>query len=484
MNDILVGADDAQEESGGGFVSYLPAILWERRWWIILPLLIGTIGAGGAALLIPPRYQSSAVMLVQSSQLPDDVTGDLKSDLIDRRMARIKQQITSRPDLVSLINRLGLYSDRVRTEPLSAVVEEMRNSISLTPTVASAPGGKSTERTIAFQLSFDYPQPGPAQTVAQSLMDRILELQAGGSIEQATNTAAFLSDQVKGLQEKIDAVQGQMAAITARNGGVLANSGVTMLGGNSGSYDVQIAALQRDNANLVAQKSLIGTADERDPVVISAESQLAAARAQYSESHPDVVLAKQRLSEARTLAQQNAQRAPVGTIDQQIKFNNQQIAALTAAKAREQAQVNATLASQARAPLVQQQISDLQQRLAGLNEQYQQAQGKLLAAQAGVRAEDEQMGERLSVVEPPIVPDAPIWPNRLLIMAMGVGGGLALGLVLALGIELLLRPIRDPKLLAAVTGLPPLGVVPLLHGAAERRSIFQGLKVWRRGERP
>ena len=86
-----------------------------------------------------------------------------------------------------------------------------------------------------------------------------------------------------------------------------------------------------------------------------------------------------------------------------------------------------------------------------------------MAARAGVRAEDEQLGERLIVVDPPVVPDKPIWPDRLLLAAIGIGGGLALGLALALAIELLLQPIRDPGTLAALVGTAPLAMIPLIE---------------------
>jgi succinoglycan biosynthesis transport protein ExoP len=139
-----------------------------------------------------------------------------------------------------------------------------------------------------------------------------------------------------------------------------------------------------------------------------------------------------------------------------------QIAQLRAAKTQEQAQVSSQLSSQARAPMIQQQITALQQRLSGLNQQYQRVQERLLSARAGVRAEDEQMGQRLAVVEPPVTPEEPVWPDRLLIIAAGIGGGLAFGFFLALAVELFTRPIRDPKALEAIAGVPSLGVVPTI----------------------
>jgi len=472
---------ETEEGAGfGSFLSHVPTLLWERRWWIIVPTLVGILAAAAAVLLIPPRYQSSALMLVQSRQLPQDVLAGGNGDLVDRRMAQIRQQITSRPDLVGLIEKHQLYQDERKSQPLSKVVDEMRDSISLTPTTVNAPGSQANDRTIAFELAFEYTDPALAQAVTQDLMDKILQLDASGNVEQATNTEQFLADQAKGLDQQIQQLQSQITSVKGRYGSVLGRGGMAVIGGSSGSYDVQIASLQRDNANLVSQKQVAQQADKRDPVVVSAEAALAAARATYSETHPDVVLAKQRLEEAKKLAKSNAEKLPLDTIDQQIAFNNSQIAQLRAAKAQEESQTRSQLAAQSEAPAVQQQVDDLQQRLQGLTEQYQTVQTRLMAARAGVKAEDEQLSERLSVVEPPIVPDHPTWPNRLLIVALGVGGGLALGLILALGVEIVLRPIRDPDVLAAITGSRPLGMVPLVQQRAQTKAPFRRFAFWAR----
>lgn len=476
MNDMMLPTEDTTSEGGGGFLSYLPAILWQRRWWFITPVVIGILGSIAAAILIPPRFQATAVMLVQSSQLPDEIIGQLNDSLIERRIAAIRQRVTSRPDLVELINRHGLYTDQRSSEPLSQIIEDMRESITLTPSTIDLPNSGADQRTVAFELAFEYDEPAPAQAVVQDLMDRILELDASGNLEQATNTAQFLSDQARGLQEQISEVQGQIAAINTRYGSILGNTGA-IIGGGGGSYDVQIAALQRDNASLVAQKNVAQSSDTRDPIVTNAEAALAAARSVYAENHPDVIFAKQRLEEARVLARENIENLPFETIDQQIAFNNSQIAQLRAAKAQERAAISSQLSSQARAPLIQQQITALQQRLSGLTDQYQGVQARLLAARAGVRAEDEQMGQRLAVVEPPIIPDEPIWPDRLLILAAGIGGSVGLGLLLAAAVELLLRPIRDPRALASITGVQPLGVVPMI---VRKRPRSFAPRFWRR----
>ncbi|NTZ43953.1 lipopolysaccharide biosynthesis protein [Altererythrobacter sp. SALINAS58] len=469
MNDFSA-AEYGEEPASGNFLEQLPSILWHRRWWIIVPTLLGAIAAAAAYFVIPPVYQSNAVMLVESPQLPESVIGTTKGELVQRRIARIREQVTSRPALLSMIEQHGLYQDQRQSQPLSELIQRMRDAI----TIAPAAGGDD-ESAIAFQISFEYQEPAPAQAVAQDLMDDVLELDYSGTLEQATGTVQFLADQAAVLEQQIAQLQGQISSVKAQYGGVLGGGGL-MVGADPTSYDMQIASLQRDNASLMAQKNIALGSDERSPVVQQAESALAAARAVYAESHPDVIFAKQRLAEARELAKQNVDRLPLEGVNQQIANNNSQIATLRAAKERAQSQIAASMANQARQPLVQQQISELEQELSVLDSQYQSVQDQLLEARTGVRAEDEQMGERLVVVDPPVVPDAPVRPNRLLITAAGLGGGLALGFLLALAIELFLRPIRDPKTLQGITGAAPLAVVPVIKSRSRRRSVA----FWRR----
>jgi polysaccharide biosynthesis transport protein len=471
------------EGGSGGFLTHVPAILWQRKWLLIIPALLGTLGAIAALLLIPSTYKSSAVMLVQSPQLGADVTGEVGAELIDRRIARYREQITARPELVSLIEKHSLYTSERKSKPLSKIVDQMRKSISVTPTQSDIVSARPEDRTIAFELDFEYSEPVATQAVAQQLMERVLELDQTGKSEQSINTVQFLSDQAKSLEEQITGIQGQISAITARNGGVLSQrNGVTMLG-SDGGIDGQIMSLQREISQLSQRKLEVGTSGDRDPVVASAETQLAAAQAMYTDGHPDVISAKQRLAEARKLAASNVRKLPVGSIDQEIGAIRSQIAALESSKARMRSDMASAMNRGATAPLVEQQIADLQGKMSGLNDQYKVVSGRLLAARAGVRAEDQQMGERLTTVEPPVVPDSPSWPNRWLILGLGVLGGLGLGTVMALLVEMMLSPIRDPARLASIMGMQPIGVIPMITAKLPNVEPAKWFEFWKRSKR-
>ncbi|QYU69077.1 hypothetical protein J4558_02730 [Leptolyngbya sp. 15MV] len=449
----------------GALISQLPSILWQRRWFVIVPTAIGLVAATATAFLMPTKYESSAVMIVQSPSLPAEIIGSGSNEVIDRRIEAVRQQLVNRPALLAMIESNQLYVDERQSKPLSTVIETMRESITLVPEKIDLGSNRPQDNTISVRLAYVYEDPAKTQAVAQALMERVVEVNSTSNTEQAVQTVSFLTEQQQDLQRQIAEMEGQVSALNSRYGGVLASGGSPIISSGSGSYDMQIAQLERENAMLQTQRETLASADTRDPAVVSAEAQLAAARAVFNDSHPDVQLARRRLAEAQQFARDNLAKLPTQNIDTQIAINNRQIAQLRAARSTDSAQVAAVLAERARAPGIQQEAAQLQQRLNGLYTQFEAISQRLLAARAGARADEEQMGERLLVVDPPVVPDKPISPNRPLIIGIGLAAGLGLGLVMAMAIELFLRPVRDPASIRVITGARPLAMIPVISPA-------------------
>ena len=474
------------EPQGGNLLVHLPAIIKDRYLLVIIPLIACFAAGIAAAFLLPTVYRSTSTLLVESPQLPEDVLGTGSIDVVDQRIAKFRQQVLSRPKLIELIQKYGLYNEERKNTSLSEIIEDMRTAAKIEAVSAELQRASGRSSTIAFSLSFDYKNASKAQAVAQDMTEQLLLLDATKNSEQAESTVRFLGDQATALQAQITEAEGRIESIKAQNGLALSNPGMLAVGGPNGGYDVQIIALQRDNALLRAQRTARQSAAERDPIVAAAESDLAAAQARYADGHPDITIARRRLIEAQRLAASNQTKQPADTIDQQIEANNAQVQALQSMKAQELSRLSTAQSAMAQAPLVEQQIAQEQQRLDLLVAQYEGVSSRLMQAQGNARAESEQKGERLSVIDPPVVPEEPTSPNRPLLIIGGFLAGLGGGLFLALAAELLFRPIRDIADLEAVIGMPPLVTIPTIE-AAPRELFSSGIArflPWRRFQLP
>ena len=459
---------EREGEGIGGLLSNLFAVLKQRKWLWLLPLIICSLIGVAAAFLIPASYRSKAVLLVESPQLASLPGGVDQESAIDERVAKVRQQVLSRPDLIAIAQELQLYPRERASSSLSDVVEKMRDDIKIEPVSTQI---QSRAATIAFSLSFDYADPYSAQSVAQKLVERVLEVDSTRSADRAADNVRFLTDQATTMRSRMSELELQITGIKSKYGQILSSQGVTMMGGSSGSLDAQIASLERENSQLRGQREAAKTSAPRDPVVLAAEQQLSAVRSVYSEGHPDVVFAKQRLAEAKLLAAKNVTIIPLDALASQIETNNSQISVLRAARSREAAQITSVLTAQSRAPLVQEQVSQLEQQLKGLNDQFQDTSAKLASANTALRVENEQKGERLTVVDPPVVDTDPVWPNRWLVIGIGAGLGAALGILLAFLVEMILQPLRGPKAAMAIGGGDLLGAIPTLDAHRRRRVV-------------
>jgi uncharacterized protein involved in exopolysaccharide biosynthesis len=466
MNEL--GSIERAETGGGGawLINHMPTILWHRRLYVIIPaVLLFAIGLI-TAYTLPTLYRSTATMLVESQDLPTEIVEAPGTGRIEERIAKIREQVLSRGDLISLIEQNDLYPSERRSQPMSYVVDKMRTATTvgaLAGDIGQSGGGKAN--VIAVNMSFDYPDPSKAQAVMQAYVTQFLRMDSDQVEDQANLTVRYLGEQALKLRTQIQAIEGQITALKASNGAALAGaSGPTFV--DTGSYTAQITNLENQNRQLLAQ-SRGGAAD---PQLAAAEAALAQAEAMYSDSHPDVAAARERVASLRR-AQGSAGGGISPIIQEQIRANNSAIAQLSASRDAALARANAAMAGQARAPAILERAMQLENQANTLRQQYNEVAGNLMKAQSSARLANEQRAERLSLVEPPNLPDSPHWPNRPLVIAAGAAAGLGLGFLLALLVELLNRPMRSPAQVQSM-GLPVLGVVPILQTKPRKRRFW------------
>lgn len=113
-NQMASGEDEDSGVGLGALFAQLPLILWQRKWLVIVPIVLCTLAAIAAALLLPKKYESSAVLLVQAPALPREVVGQTVDQVVAQRIESIRQQIINRPALIALIDRNQLYSSTLR----------------------------------------------------------------------------------------------------------------------------------------------------------------------------------------------------------------------------------------------------------------------------------------------------------------------------------------------------------------------------------
>src|SRR5690242_2386556 len=81
------------------------------RWMIILPTLVVGMGIVFVLFRLPDLYESSTLIVVKPSTLPNSVVPMMTEETLTRELASISQVVTSRSSLQPLVEQYDLYKE-------------------------------------------------------------------------------------------------------------------------------------------------------------------------------------------------------------------------------------------------------------------------------------------------------------------------------------------------------------------------------------
>ena len=102
--------EDLEEKSEGFESAALSGMVRRRHLHFLIPLFFGWLLVWGASWVLPPRYQSSTLILVEQPTMPKDYVTPNVNDDLQERMQSITQQILSRTRLLHIIDQFNLYA--------------------------------------------------------------------------------------------------------------------------------------------------------------------------------------------------------------------------------------------------------------------------------------------------------------------------------------------------------------------------------------
>jgi len=458
------------------------AILFRRRWWLMLPALIGMALALVVGWVMTPAYRSQATLLIESSQVLTSFAPPRSTNDAAERVAKIRQQIVSRANLTRLILDADLYKDQRRNLPFDGVLALMRNAIGVDlVTVSGRPRQPGVNDTIAFDLSYTYSDAATTHAITEKLVAMFMAEDKRLSTEQAIGTAGFLARRVDELRDQMVDLEGKRRAIESRYAGALPDQ--VALSSQSGSaLRAEVSRLDAETQGLMQQSSLL-TARSVEIAAAPrpeydglrrAEERLAQLGATYSDTHPDVIAARAAVARQRQAAKASMPATQGGgAVAAEIAASRSRIAML----AERRGELVGSIAQMERltslAPQASYEINNLERDYDNLKRQYQDVRNKQMEAQIAANLQAEDKGERFLVVNAASIPTEPIRPKRLQLALWGLFGGLALGFIGVVIWEVLVSPIHSESAVTRLMDGPPLAVIPVLEPGSDGTALVR-----------
>ena len=471
-----------------------------RRWVPILILtLIGPPIAYGVSRILPDRYKSQTLVLVEQQAVPSDFVKPVDTSDISQRLASMQQQILSRSRLEPIIRQFGLYSAEINRAPMEALVAKLQKAIEVTPILPMAETRASN--LPGFYVNVTLNNPRTAQEVCTTITSMFIEENLHDRQQHSEDTTQFLAQQLMDAKAKLDDQDAKLAAFQSRNINSLPDEGKTnlnLLTGLTSQLDAATQALARAQQDKSFAESMLtqqvatwqasqggSNPETLEQQLTAMQTDLAKLEARYTEDHPDVIKAKNDIAALKKkIADSEAQKVPDSDKNLKPTVEPQQIAQLRAQihnydqviaeRSHEQDQIKQQIkVFQDRiqsSPAIEQEYKALTRDYQTALEFYNDLLKKRDQSAMASDLERRQEGEQFRVLDPANLPDQPSFPNRPLFAAGGFAGGLALGLGLAFVLEMRDTSLRTERDIEFSLHLPVLALIPAIEPLSLKES--------------
>jgi succinoglycan biosynthesis transport protein ExoP len=166
----------------------------------------------------------------------------------------------------------------------------------------------------------------------------------------------------------------------------------------------------------------------RDGELASLQSELALARENYSADHPDVKRLEKRIT---AMSEHARQATPEGAssgsnnpayieLQTRLEAANTEVRSLTEQRGKLRVKLAEYESRLVETPQIEKEYRALMRDYENTMVRYRETRAKLMEAQLSKSLEAERKGERFTLIEPPMLPERPLKPNRVAILVMGV----------------------------------------------------------------
>jgi len=483
-------------------------IVRRRHLHFLIPLLLGWALVWGASWVLAPRYQSSTLILVEQPTMPKDYVTPNVSDDLQQRLQSITQQILSRTRLLHIIEQFNLYASVHSQRSPDEKVDLMRKDIDI-----DLVRDTRSDQITAFNVSYSARDPRSAQQITGELTNLFINENLEVRQQQSENTTKFLESQLESARNSLGEQEERIRQFKAQHVGEMPAQLATnlqILNGLQAQLQNEEDALNTAKQQHVYLQTLLdqnravrGSSKMSDgtPVglpTLDAEldklkAQLADLSSRYTERHPDVRKLKEQIAETEKMRDQvleslkrnaamtqtdgSETKTDLGDVDPaqaglllqlegQLKSNQAEISNREHSIAALKAKIDDYQTRLNQEPVREQQLADLTRGYDQSKANYDELLKKKNESAMATSMELLQQGERFRILDPPSFPLKPAFPNRLKFCGIGLGAGMALGVVVAGIFEMMDDRVYSEKELKELLPVAVISEIPVIMNPA------------------
>ena len=490
-------------------VSSVARGMWKFRWTgLVVAWVVGALGAV-VAIKLPDRYEAMARIFVDTqSILKPLMSGLAVQPNVDQQVTMLSRTLISRPNIEKLVRMADLDLKSESKTQQEALIETLMRDVTI----------KSTGRDNLYSLTYVEADKDKAKRVIQSMVSIFVESSLGASRKDTDSAKVFLDEQIKTYETKLEESESRLKEFRLRNLDMQTGDGKDAAGRLAEiGQQLETAKLElreAENAREAAKKQLdaakvspeggngldllqgqgqglaaVIATPEIDARIDAQRRNLDSLLQRYTDQHPDIINTRRLLAELddqkkREVAELRKVAAAAPPPAQMLSGNANlamqemgrlmataevQVASLKARVAEYQSRFAQARAQSRTSPQIEAEAAQLNRDYAIIKKNYEDLVAR---RQSAVMSGDLDMASGVvdfRLIDPPRVSPRPVWPNRLLLLAIAMLVAVGAGMFTSFAGSQLRPVYNDAQELRNFTGLPLLGVVSMILTDDERK---------------
>ncbi|MBX5483734.1 MAG: chain-length determining protein [Myxococcaceae bacterium] len=440
--------------------------LWRRK--LLVLAIAGGVFAVGLAIVaaLPSVYKATASVRFEPNQPIADLVQPTVTEPVERRIVTIRQELLARPVLERVIREQNLYPEVMEKEGIDAALERFRSDLEV-----------KLEGDAAFDITYSAKEPELAARVVNRIPEVFAEEAVKNRQRAARRAEQLFNDEVEELKKSVASWEKKIAQFKVDHMGELPEQlEVNMRGLDRVSAEIEHryeelrAAEMRRGDLLRASYAGDSEAGRLQQQELETQRALVAARAQWTEDHPEVKKLQTELNAIRgklrdaenRMVEERRERARMNRV---IDGLQAEIAQLHQKAEAYQARLDVT-------PKWAQELAMMQRDYEIARAKYDSVISRKVEAELARELELKSAPDIFRVLSRATVPVTPASPDRMGGTMIALLIALALGILVAILAEARDDSIRDVSEVKERLPLPVLAVVPEMAGKTERRVLM------------
>ena len=190
--------------------------MWRWRWVGLGVAWAVGIAAAIGLTLVKDRYEASARVYVDTKTVLRPLMHELTVELdLDQTVGLLARTLINRPNVELIMSRSGVEKPDATPLERSATIERLMREIKL----------NAVGRDSVFTFSYRDTDPDRARLIVQNLVSLFLESDTGAKKRDAESARAFIDEQIKSYEARLQEAENRLKDFKLRNLGTTDASG-------------------------------------------------------------------------------------------------------------------------------------------------------------------------------------------------------------------------------------------------------------------